>query len=105
MEKPLLRFITLFEFVYVCMLSTVFDLIGNDFQVCLRWIIEQGATVVVKSHRKERMIENLGVFDWELNDDDHEMINQIPQYQLFRDLFVSPIGPYKTSQELWDEDI
>ncbi|KAK3416734.1 hypothetical protein EUGRSUZ_H02496 [Eucalyptus grandis] len=35
-------------------------------QVCLRWLYEQGVTFVVKSFKKERLKENLGIFDWEL---------------------------------------
>ncbi|KAF2305712.1 hypothetical protein GH714_007707 [Hevea brasiliensis] len=39
-------------------------------QVCLRWVHEQGVSVVVKSFNKERMKENLKIFDWELSEED-----------------------------------
>ncbi|KAJ4711022.1 Aldo/keto reductase [Melia azedarach] len=51
-------------------------------QICLRWIIEQGATIAVKSFNKERLKENLGIFDWALTDDDYDKINQIQQQRL-----------------------
>ncbi|KAJ4711020.1 NADPH-dependent codeinone reductase-like protein [Melia azedarach] len=75
-------------------------------QVSLRWIVEQGVTVVVKSFNMERLKENLGIFDWALTDDDYDKINQIPQRKvLSSDLFVSPHGPFRTLEELWDETV
>ncbi|KAH7570357.1 hypothetical protein ACOSP7_018439 [Xanthoceras sorbifolium] len=74
-------------------------------QVCLRWIIEQGAIAVVKSFNRERMKENLEIFDWALTDDDYVKINQIPQHRMMpKEDFVSPRGPFKTLEELWDEE-
>nr|BAJ90619.1 predicted protein [Hordeum vulgare subsp. vulgare]BAJ92301.1 predicted protein [Hordeum vulgare subsp. vulgare]BAJ93969.1 predicted protein [Hordeum vulgare subsp. vulgare] len=51
-------------------------------QVALRWIYEQGATPIVKSFSKERLEENLGIFDWGLTDDDLRKIDQIPQKKI-----------------------
>ncbi|KAL7260156.1 hypothetical protein ACSBR1_005927 [Camellia fascicularis] len=48
-------------------------------QVCLRWVYEQGGSVLVKSFNGERIKENLHIFDWELSAQDSEMINQLPQ--------------------------
>ncbi|PHT53481.1 Non-functional NADPH-dependent codeinone reductase 2 [Capsicum baccatum] len=39
-------------------------------QVALRWIYEQGESVIVKSFNKERMKQNLEIFDWELSNED-----------------------------------
>ncbi|KAH9802195.1 Deoxymugineic acid synthase 1 [Citrus sinensis] len=73
-------------------------------QVCLRWIIEQGAIVVAKSFNKERLKENLDIFDWALTDHDYDKINQIPQHRMMpRDEYITPHGPFKTLEELWDE--
>ncbi|KAL5826848.1 hypothetical protein ACOSQ3_018687 [Xanthoceras sorbifolium] len=73
-------------------------------QVSLRWIIEQGATAVVKSFNRKRMKENLEIFDWALTDEDYEKINQIPQHRLFNDDFVFPHGAFKNVEELWDDE-
>lgn len=60
----------------------------------------------MKSFNKERMKENLSIFDWALSEDDYKKINQIqqrrgmPKYDM-----VSPIGPYKSIEELWDGEI
>ncbi|RWR75130.1 methylecgonone reductase-like protein [Cinnamomum micranthum f. kanehirae] len=74
-------------------------------QVSLRWIYQQGVSVIVKSFNKERMKENLEIFDWELSEEELQQISQIPKHRGFSgELFISPNGPYKTLQELWDED-
>jgi len=39
-------------------------------QVVLRWLIQRGVATLAKSVRKERMVENLAVFDFELDDAD-----------------------------------
>ncbi|KAK9183248.1 hypothetical protein WN944_026398 [Citrus x changshan-huyou] len=73
-------------------------------QVCLRWIIEQGAIVIAKSFNKERLKENLDIFDWALTDHDYDKSNQIPEYRMMpRDEYITPHGPFKTLEELWDE--
>lgn len=44
-------------------------------QVMLRWHIQRGVVVIPKSVHKERMIENLNVFDFSLSDDDMQLIS------------------------------
>ncbi len=39
-------------------------------QVILRWILQRGIIALAKSTRKERMIENISVFDFELSPED-----------------------------------
>jgi 2,5-diketo-D-gluconate reductase A len=39
-------------------------------QIILRWHIQIGHVVIPKSNRKERMAENLDIFDFELSDDE-----------------------------------
>ncbi len=39
-------------------------------QVILRWLVQRGIIALAKSTRKERMIENIRVFDFELSDED-----------------------------------
>ncbi|RWR79539.1 non-functional NADPH-dependent codeinone reductase 2 [Cinnamomum micranthum f. kanehirae] len=50
-------------------------------QVALRWVYEQGVIMVVKSFNKERMKENLEIFDWELTQEESKKINEIPQHK------------------------
>ncbi|GGH20916.1 aldo/keto reductase [Paenibacillus segetis] len=43
-------------------------------QVILRWLTQRGVVVIPKSVRKERIIENFNIFDFELNIEDMESI-------------------------------
>ncbi|KAK5840939.1 deoxymugineic acid synthase 1-B-like isoform X1 [Gossypium arboreum] len=75
-------------------------------QVCLRWAYEQGVCVIVKSFNKERMKQNLDIFDWRLSDDELLKISQLPQCKGYPALdFVSDDGPFKSLQEFWDGEI
>jgi diketogulonate reductase-like aldo/keto reductase len=61
---------------------------------------------VVKSYNKERLKENLQIFDWELSEDDRNKISQIKQHRLIATKeFVSARGPYKSIEELWDGEL
>jgi 2,5-diketo-D-gluconate reductase A len=46
-------------------------------QVVLRWLVQRGIVALAKSVRKERMQENLGVFDFELSEADIRVIGQL----------------------------
>ncbi|CAI9757312.1 unnamed protein product [Fraxinus pennsylvanica] len=75
-------------------------------QVALRWIYEQGVSPIVKSFNKERMKENLQIFDWKLTEEEVSRIQEIPQARGFTgDRFVFPEGQYKSVEELWDGEI
>nr|ACJ84290.1 unknown [Medicago truncatula]AFK45975.1 unknown [Medicago truncatula] len=67
----------------------------NIAQVCLRWLYEQGVTMAVKSYNKERMKQNMEIFDWSLAKDDHEKIDQIKQIRVNN-------GPVVFIPNLWD---
>ncbi|XP_042510858.1 methylecgonone reductase-like isoform X2 [Macadamia integrifolia] len=75
-------------------------------QISLRWVYQQGVTPLVKSFNEERMKENLQIFDWELTQEELEKISQIAQTKRFlAEMFISPNGPYKSLEELWDEEV
>lgn len=46
-------------------------------QVILRWLIQRGVVAIPKSVRKERMVENFNIFDFELSADDMQMIQTL----------------------------
>ncbi len=46
-------------------------------QVILRWLVQRGIIALSKSTRKERMIENINVFDFELNAEDMAAITTL----------------------------
>ena len=46
-------------------------------QVILRWLVQRGIVALAKSTRKERMIENINVFDFELSAEDMDAITTL----------------------------
>lgn len=46
-------------------------------QVMLRWLLQRGIVVIPKSVHKERMQENLDVFDFQLDEDDMQAIRSL----------------------------
>lgn len=46
-------------------------------QIVLRWLVQQDIVTIPKSVRKERIIENIDIFDFELSADDIERITSL----------------------------
>jgi 2,5-diketo-D-gluconate reductase A len=59
-------------------------------QVVLRWNVQRGVVVIPKSVRKERMIENFNIFDFELTNDDMKKIMTLDEN---KGLFVNHEDP------------
>ncbi|KAK4395518.1 protein REDOX 2 [Sesamum angolense] len=76
-------------------------------QVALRWIRQQGGIPIVRSFNKERMKQNLQIFDWELTDEEVGKIQQIPQLRSCypTDLVGPHAAQYRSLEELWDGEI
>ncbi|MEN7341309.1 MAG: aldo/keto reductase [Pseudomonadota bacterium] len=54
-------------------------------QVVLRWGVQRGTAVIPKTSRKERLIENLSLFDFELTDEEMQAIGALNQNRRFND--------------------
>ncbi|KAJ7954467.1 D-galacturonate reductase-like [Quillaja saponaria] len=67
-------------------------------QISLRWVYEQGVSLVTKSYNKERMKENLQIFDWSLTDEESNKISQLSQCKGIS--FVAILGPHDLMLEL-----
>lgn len=59
-------------------------------QVVLRWNVQRGVVVIPKSTHKERIQENLDIFDFELSDGDMEQIKTLDEN---KGLFVNHEDP------------
>jgi len=49
-------------------------------QVALRWITQRGIVAIPKSSHKERMAQNIDIFDFSLSDDDMAQISKMNQH-------------------------
>ena len=62
--------------------------VGHDrspAQVVLRWAVQRGTSIVPKTTRKERMVENLSISDFELSDEEMNSISVLDQHRRFND--------------------
>lgn len=59
-------------------------------QVVLRWLVQRGIVVIPKSVKKERIVENFNIFDFELDTED---IEQITALDTRKSLFLSYHDP------------
>lgn len=77
-------------------------------QVALSWGLSKGASVIVKSFNQERMKENKGALDLKLRDQEiFEIDSKLGEIKTMRgEVYVNQAtSPYKTIQDLWDDDI
>src|SRR5690606_4629844 len=71
--------------------NAVLSAIGEKYdksiaQVIIRWLTQRGVVAIPKSVRKERMAENLDIFDFELSSEDLQAIAALDtQSSLFFD--------------------
>ena len=54
-------------------------------QVLLRWGVQRGTAVIPKTSRRERLAENLAVFDFELSPNQMTAITGLDRHQRFND--------------------
>ena len=47
-------------------------------QICIRYLLQKGYNPLPKSQTKERIIENINVYDFSINNEDMEIIKHIP---------------------------
>ncbi|MDI9864264.1 aldo/keto reductase [Flectobacillus sp. DC10W] len=60
------------------LLSSIGKKYGKSIaQVVLRWLTQRGVVAIPKSIRKERMTENFNIFDFELNQEEMELIKTL----------------------------
>lgn len=51
-------------------------------QVILRWVTQRGIVTIPKTSKKERMLENMSIFDFSLDKSDFDAISALPSKQL-----------------------
>ncbi|EFJ28696.1 hypothetical protein SELMODRAFT_231610 [Selaginella moellendorffii] len=75
-------------------------------QVALRWGVQNGASVLPKSFNPSRIEENFDVFGWDLSEQHMRDLQEISQRRTNTCWFFcnATNGPYKTLQDLWDDE-
>jgi methylglyoxal/glyoxal reductase len=50
-------------------------------QIVLRWNIQKGVTTIPKSSKSDRLVENIGIFDFTLDDEDMKKIDHLNRFE------------------------
>ncbi|XP_021842067.2 NADPH-dependent aldo-keto reductase, chloroplastic [Spinacia oleracea] len=76
-------------------------------QVALKWGIQRGTSVIVKSFNEGRMRENIGALDLKLDENDMINIEKLVERKILRGdhLINKTTSPYRTIEQLWDYEI
>ncbi|KAK2653503.1 hypothetical protein Ddye_013359 [Dipteronia dyeriana] len=76
-------------------------------QVALKWGLSKGSSVIVKSFNQERMRENMASINLKLDDEDVIQMDKLKEWKIMRGDFLvnQTTSPYKTIQDLWDDEI
>ncbi|KAE8124373.1 hypothetical protein FH972_019267 [Carpinus fangiana] len=70
------------------------------------WRLQKQGGRLLLSYNKERLKENLQIFDWELSEDDCKKISETKQHgMMLKEEFISARGPYNSIEELWDGEL
>jgi len=59
-------------------------------QVCLRWLVQQGIVVIPRTSKRERLEENIGIFDFALSDAEMKAIAGLARGERIVDWTWSP---------------
>lgn len=71
-------------------------------QVVLRWALQRGTAVIPKTSRKERLRENLALFDFSLNDAEMDAIGALNRNRRFNDPGVFCEAAFNTFYPIYD---
>lgn len=76
-------------------------------KVALKWGLSKGSSVIVKSFNENRLKENIAAFDLKLEDQDFLQIDKLEEWKIMRGEFLcnETTSPYKSIEDLWDDEI
>lgn len=76
-------------------------------KVALKWGMSKRSSVIVKSFNQQRMEENMRALDLKLDAQDLLDIEKFEERKIMRGEFLvnETTSPYKSLQDLWDDDI
>ncbi|KMZ56567.1 Aldo-keto reductase family 4 member C9 [Zostera marina] len=86
--------------------SVAEELGKSPAQVCLRWGIQAGHSVIPKSVTEARIKQNLDIFNWSIPDNLFAKFGEIEQIRLLKgDFCVAENQINKSIDQLWDGEI
>ncbi|MDT8437496.1 MAG: aldo/keto reductase [Wenzhouxiangellaceae bacterium] len=71
-------------------------------QVILRWNVQRGCAVLPKTSRPERLVENLALFDFELDEADMQAIGKLDRHHRFGDVGHFTEHAFNTFHPIFD---
>ncbi len=71
-------------------------------QVVLRWGVQRGTSIIPKTTKRERLKENLDIFDFELTDEEMSAISGLNQNRRFNDPAVFAEAAFNTFYPIYD---
>jgi D-xylose reductase len=71
-------------------------------QVVLRWGVQRGTAIIPKTARKERLKENLALFDFELSAEEMQAISALNSNRRFNDPAVFCEAAFNTFYPIYD---
>nr|DAD18489.1 TPA_asm: hypothetical protein HUJ06_019952 [Nelumbo nucifera] len=76
-------------------------------QVALSWGLSKGVSLIIKSFNQERMKENMEALELTLDHEDVVKIERLEEKKIMRGEFLvnGTTSPYRTIQDLWDDEI
>ncbi|PON51025.1 Aldo/keto reductase [Parasponia andersonii] len=76
-------------------------------QVALKWGLSKGSSVIVKSFNEYRLKENINALELKLDDQDFLQIDKLEEWKIMRGEFLcnETTSPYKSIEDLWDDEI
>ncbi|KAL4428139.1 hypothetical protein ABPG75_002228 [Micractinium tetrahymenae] len=74
--------------------------------ILVSWAVQRGTACLPKSTKKEHLKSNLEAASWRLPEEDFRALSSLPrQYRMLDGKWcVSPEGPYRSLEELWDTE-
>lgn len=71
-------------------------------QIVLKWGVQRGTTIIPKTAKKERLVENASLFDFELAADEMKAIDSLDKNKRYNDPGVYSEGAFKYFYPIYD---
>lgn len=71
-------------------------------QIVLRWGVQRGTTIIPKTSKKERLAENIDLFNFTLTHDEVKSIDSLNKDKRFNDPGHYAEGAFKQFYPIWE---